>query len=638
MSFLSSSAVKRDTKGYGNISSNTSTCDPGLVDSLAAVLPKGYTFGVYHLSTPPTKTEPLCSAPPGERPDKTYAENHFLAVTVDYPTHGAPPTASKRASPGADEFKDTETSKKTVLAFAIEIFVFTTAYQTTFFVSKADSTGYLQLLNLPKGTPSPIREVASTFLTYLLEHRRRKNIQSVVNLFARAQAQYLFPGSVENKGKHVLDDWGLVKWWCRVLNPLLEGQKKEPWGQTKGYLIVPGLEESEMRAFLPRTPASATNWSIGHPMECISHYTAEFDWVPPRCLIPHYPDDPKSRFRDELDDESSKWKQDMGSWKSVKSLDQFWEMMAFRQECSSGRLTGFIWLVFDPKEAPRMSQETAPSSTPQLTTPNTSFDSSLPAPVNPPATPPRRRVDMSARTPQSSPLKLGLGSATSTPSQPRILPDDQQKKKKKKLKGHIVPRLPKVKTQQRSYIANRPSTTAYYYWPTQGRGNKVVDESDFKRIVELLLHLDFATLDKATAATRRWISEAAMGAKWGQEVTGKRVSLQNYSLKAPSGHVNNLGSSGLVRRMNDPPGPANPDGGKPTSISAPLQNISNRGVNVLGAGLVRKKKKVEEDTENVASSTTVQDNAPVRGLEDGADIPKVNALEAGLVRKKAKPA
>ncbi len=57
----------------------------------------------------------------------------------------------------------------------------------------------------------------------------------------------------------------------------------------------------------------------------------------------------ESRFWDELDEEaaSSADMKKTGNWKSVKSLDMFWEMMAYRQECSSGRMTGFIWLVFD---------------------------------------------------------------------------------------------------------------------------------------------------------------------------------------------------------------------------------------------------------------------------------------------------
>ncbi|KAK3686203.1 histone acetylation protein-domain-containing protein [Podospora appendiculata] len=590
-----------------------------LADKLAAVLPQGFKFAVHHLSTPPTRTSPLCSAPPNERPDKTYWESHFLAVSIDpHQNDAAPPL--KRASPGADEAKDPE-PKRQVLVFAVEIIIFTTAFQTTFFVSKADSTGYLPLLNLPKGTPSPIRHVTSTFLAYLVVHRRRKNTQLVVNLFARSQAQYLFPGSAENKGKHVLDDWGLVRWWCRVLNPLLESQKEESWGTARGYLIVPGLEETEMRAFIPRTPGSATNWIIGHPMERISHYTREFDWVPPRCLIPRYPDDPKSRFRDELDEEASKWKQSMGAWKSVKTLGQFWEMMAFRQECSSGQLTGFIWLVFDPIETVSSSQAAPESpSSPKLPIPSASFESSLP--TLPPATPPRRRVDISANTPQSSPLKLFLATpAKPSEQKPNTTVKKQKKQKKKKLTGSIVPRPPKVKTQQRNYVLDRPTTTAFYYWPTEGRGDKILDESDYKRAVDLLLHLDFSSLDKATSSTRRWISEAGMGAKWGYEVAGKRASSvgQANGGGRALGNVTNL--TGLVRKKSALAA-GDPVKGS-DSAATETQGARAGAVNVLGAGLVRKKKKEGE---------------PVALQVDDADTPKVNMLGAGLVRKKPKVA
>ena len=72
--------------------------------------------------------------------------------------------------------------------------------------------------------------------------------------------------------------------------------------------------------------------------------------VPVRCLIPRLPDDPKTRFVIDLDNEvidSDSQEVVSNQWKSVKALDQFWDMMAFRQECSAGRLVGFLWLVVD---------------------------------------------------------------------------------------------------------------------------------------------------------------------------------------------------------------------------------------------------------------------------------------------------
>ncbi|KAL2019166.1 hypothetical protein VTK56DRAFT_10038 [Thermocarpiscus australiensis] len=575
-----------------------------LSDRLASVLPHGHRFGIHHVSTPPTRSEPLCAAPPGERPDKTYRESHFLAISINvpYPDSTAPPL--KRASAGADQAKEPDTRKQ-VLVFAVEVFIFTTAYQTTLFVSKADSTGYLHLLKLPKGSASPIRQVCATFLAYLLDHRRRKHVQSVVNLFARAQAQYLFPGSVRNVGKHVLDDWGLVRWWCKALNPLMEGLSKAPWERIKGYLIVPGLEEKEARVFIPRTAASAQNWVIGHPLERISHYTREFDWVPPRCLIPGYPDDPKSRFRDELDEEVSKRKQAVGSWKSVRTLSQFWEMMAFRQECSSGRLTGFIWLVFDPHTHESSSNATATSSSRiPLLTPSASFDARSPS--LPPATRPRRRLDISSNTPRSNPLKPVPSHTEPTPRHSKA----SKKKAKKKLAGRIVPRAPKIKTHARNYLLDRPTTTAYYYWPHEGRGNKIVDESEYKRIVELLLHLDFSTLDKAVSSSRRWVREVGLGEGSGGEVVGTAavpdaLGVNGSASGAAGGNVTDLTAQARRKNASQPSevDPSQPSGAATLQVSdrTAAELTLTKQVNVLGANLVRKKKK---DVESVDRPTS----------------------------------
>ncbi|KAK4239553.1 histone acetylation protein-domain-containing protein [Achaetomium macrosporum] len=549
MSSSTPAATKRNARAPSTSSGSS------LSDRLAAVLPQGHKFGIHHISTPPTRTEPLCAAPPGHRPDKTYRESHFLAISIQPRQDNAAPPL-KCASPGADQGKGNDAAKhRQTLVFAVEVFIFTTAYQTTLFVSKADSTGYLHLLNLPKGSPSPIRQVCAAFFACLLDHRRRKHVQSVVNLFARAQAQYLFPGSVRNPGKHVLDDWGLVRWWCKVLNPLMEGLSNQPWGKTKGYLLVPGLEKAEMRAFIPRTPASAQNWEIGHPLERISHYARDLDHVPPRCLIPGYPDDPKSRFRDELDEEVSKQKQGITAWKSVRSLDQFWEMMAFRQECSSGRLTGFIWLVFDPPESDGSPSDSPPSAAAPAV--------QLPSTVT-------------------------------------------KKKKKKKLSGRIVPRIPKIKKHARNHrLDRRPVMTAYYYWPSESRGDKIVDETEYKRIVELLLHLDFSTLDKAVGSSQRWLGEVGMGGGVDGVVVGSAVVPDSLSANggvssAASGKVTNL--TGLIRRKDVSQTPGTDTRQRVDSVpkmseASTGESSATQQINVLGANLMRKKKRNAEDAD-----------------------------------------
>ncbi|RYP93657.1 hypothetical protein DL770_000188 [Monosporascus sp. CRB-9-2] len=578
-----------------------------LAEELSKVLPKDTEFEAYHLSTPPTVTDVLCN-PPAQpkasetesreprptKPLKTYCEKHFLALSIGAGKHK--PVAHGR-----------------VLVLGLEVYIYTTSFSTIIFVSKADSTGYLNLLNLPKGTPSPIREVTAVFISFLITTRRRPTKQLVVNLFARSQSQYLFPGSVKNGGKHILDDRGLVKWWCRVLNSLLEGggdtfnRARKGWNRIHGYLIVPGLDDYEMRFFLPRPNTTATNWTLGHPLERISPYSADpFTYgqhIPPRCLIPTYPDDPKARFVEELEESTPTRVKLSSGWRTPKTLDQFWEMMAFRQECSSGRLTGFIWVVFDPSPPAR---PTARPSAGTIFVPNAS--SSVP---NESTTPATSQEDHTALAmPSSTPSKRAAQAPrTST---------------KKTLKGRIVPRQPQIKTHNRIKFPERIETP-HYFWPETGRGQVVLDESGYNRAVELLLHLEFAKLDSAIANTVRWINEVNVGAEWGLKVVGIREPAAEPTSQdggggssSGAGGINNL--SGIVKKKR-PAEDSAADDDRPQAAPA---------VNTLGAGLVRKKAKL---------TTTDEDSAPAPAprQQKEAAATNVNVLGAGLVRKKVRP-
>jgi regulator of Ty1 transposition protein 109 len=543
-----------------------------LLEQLATVLPKDINFNIYHLSTPPTRTSALYSAPPGARPDRTYCESHFLSASIRRHT------------------QDDASEETDILVFAIEILIYSTAYDTTLFVSKADSTGYLHLLNLPKGTPSPLREISATFLQYLLEQRRRPNTRSVISLFARAQDQYLFPGSVEYSGKHVLDDRGLVRWWCRVLNPLVESSpsKSSQWDSVRGYLIVPGLDAHETRSYIPK--GAKAPWTIGHPLCEISRYSGG---VPPRCLIPHFPDDPKSRYLDELDDEISKGQNsDSGQWKSVKSIDQFWDMMAFRQECSAGRLVGFIWIVFMPSIQHQPTESILGDSQATFTSVgsqstwdvNASF---LEAPT-PALTPATSFYASSQVQPLSSPVKWRDQEAP-VASQQSVRSSKPSTPKKKKLSGPIIPRQPRIKTENKNYLLERPESTAYYVWSPEARGQVIVEESDYKRVTELLLRLDFANLELATSSSSRWINEVRSGAwgsmkeAWGQKVTGTKITEVHNAAGAPGANILNMGLVRKKRKISadepkeSPPGTTN--GGAPQ-------------VNVLSASMIRKKVRV----------------------------------------------
>ncbi|KAI2466691.1 histone acetylation protein-domain-containing protein [Annulohypoxylon bovei var. microspora] len=565
-----------------------------LVAELAKILPKDRKFTAYHLSTPPVTTEPLCHPPAykpasvpktsKERPSKplkTYCEKHFLATSIGAGKDGTP--------------SDTQ-----VLVLGLEIYIYSTSFSTTIFVSKADSTGYLNLLNLPKGTPSPIREITSCFLAFLVAKRRRATKQLVVNLFARSQSQYLFPGSIKNDGKHVLDDRGLVKWWCRVFNSLLEGDEhldiRKLWNGTHAYLTIPGLDNYESRAFLPRTSTAATNWTLGHPLEKISPYTSDPGTfgrnIYPRSLIPTYPDDPKARFVQELEESTADKAKLLSGWRTPKTLDQFWEMMAFRQECSSGRMTGFMWIVFEPQTLLK------PSS------PKTS--SSFIAPTDntvPPITP--RRGQQDAVSTMSAPA--------SPPKRTRRMNMKPRRKRKAKmtLTGPIIPREPRIKTQQGTDFP-KLTETPYYSWPEDGRGQVVLSDNAYKRAIELLLHLEFGTLEQAIASTERWTKQVNMGKSWTLDVVGERVSTAAATSSSTSSAVNNL--TGIIKRKR---------GSEDISASTP--------VSTLGEGLVRKKAKL--DVSNVTDKPTANadQNRPV-----AESPPNANVLGAGLIRKKPK--
>lgn len=431
-------------------------------------LPKDIPFKLHHVSTPPERTEALRPAPPGDRPEKTFCESHFLTISV---------------RPEAEE----------VIAFAMEVFIYSTTSTTMFFVSKADSTGYLHLAKCPKGI-SPVKEVSAAFLKFLLDKKQRPGVTSIISLFARAQDQYLFPGSVENAGKHVLDDRGLVKWWCRVLDSIVKDTKSQ------AHLLVPGLDKYETMGLLP---ADKTKWSVGNPLREL------FGDVPPRCVIPRFPDDPKARFVDELDDEIEGTTD--GVWKSVKTLEQFWEMMAFRQECSAGRMVGFIWIVLKPENATQNF-----STNGGLMTPNASF------------TEPAKRAEQHH-----------------SPSKPR-------RERKQKLTGPIVPRQPKVKISQheRQDELHRsiPQNTPYYTWPASSQGEVVVSQKEYKRITELLLRLDFANLELAVGSSRRWTSEVKID--WGRQLIGQKVAEEKAGLQTAGVATLNMG---LVRKKRKEP-------------------------------------------------------------------------------------
>ena len=540
-----------------------------LEECLGHALPEACRFSIHHLSTPPTCCPAIFAAPPGEHPEETYCESHFLSISIDH-------------------------NKSQLQVYAIEVLIYTTEYLTTLFVSKADSTGYLYLLELPYGTSSPLRIISTTFLQYLIERRKRTGKKLVLSLFARAQNQYLFPGSIENIHKHVLDDRGLIKWWCKVADPLLHAnkisndiangkQQNDTTGKnqtlSRGYLRVPGCDKYETEKFVPKrnrdTKAESHRWTSSDPLRDLREPAG----LPERCLIPRFPDDPKARFVETLDDEVPDEelthspsqlledpfkKQSAGRWRSVRSLEQFWELMQFRQECSSGRLVGFLWATF--QQANSQDGASTTQASPPIQTP----------------------ADVPLPTPEVSQQQSTTGGLSQLTMEPSPIP---------RLSTETPPVSPKTSSPALSPVTGKEATiralpveTKYIFWPELGRGEILLTQKDYDRVGDQLLRMDYADVGIARDSTRKWINDVAEKAgvlHWGRRVIGSR---SDPVVVVVNGSANpTLLNAGLIRKKKRPVDDTN---GKTVEAG---QADPEAKSNMLSANLIRKRVKVIND-------------------------------------------
>lgn len=529
--------------------------EPSLQSRLAAALPVGVNLQAYHVSTTPTSTSPLFASLPGTQDEETFCESHFLAV-------GSPQ----------------EEGRKEVLIYAVEILIFTSPNLTTLFVSKADSSGFSSRLNAPKGSPSIVGSVISTFVEFLLEPRLTRS-RVVLSLFARSQNQYLFPGSIENEGKHVLDDRQLIKWWCRVLDNVLRlrTENTSPSCKATAHLLVPGCDRAETRAFFPPSSRldspSDPKWVKSYPVELLVSDISK----PPRHLVPRLPDDPKSRFLEDLDGD---FVDEHGQWRSVKTLDQFWEMMSYRQECSAGRLVGFIWLVFSPGQSAHTSlnllEKTGHTNQPA----EASARSKLPTPESSQLRENDNREpgvqlgpnSEGAEKMQSPPLSSPIGGSETAAEAAAPSMEDH---------GNGSLANPTPSTEQSASATNEG-------YAKETQGDIVIDAGQYQSLSDYLLASDFAGEDLAAESTRGWVQKAlelSGAAAFGRPIQGEcTLSLSTGAEQAPAQQVNVLTGVRKKRKLDnvleDSPA-ASQDG----AASGPP------AINSLPAGLVRKKAK-----------------------------------------------
>lgn len=216
-----------------------------------------------------------------------------------------------------------------VLIYAIEGIYYPS--HSLLYISKVDSTGY-------NASPSPARMITSAYLRIASPGLR-------VHVFARSQQAYIFPLSK----KKILDDAALVRWWRSILSDL---------PRLKSWVIVPGLDEIEALSVIGRKE-DGFNYGVPYTSDALVGQ-----------VIPYFPDDPKSRFLDELvttpnanvmlsprkdkkttsmlmtDRKTGKRLMDSTQLVQMRS-SEFWDLMGHRQECAAGRVVGFLVVDVD---------------------------------------------------------------------------------------------------------------------------------------------------------------------------------------------------------------------------------------------------------------------------------------------------
>lgn len=251
--------------------------------------------------------------------------------------------------------------------------------------------------------------------------RQTPDIRHVsLHILARAQGAYLFPSSTENAQKRVLSDVALIRWWRACVSEAI--WRRRLAGSTDmvhAYYVLPGYTRLDSHPLVPLPPAdtpaaSATAtprdklagaaWRYGHPYSHQGAALSVEEPLPPLPLhpaaaeersrrgchafpdrvlatvLPVFPDDPKGRFINEITGEAHEPGTLLNAGTSGParptaahraamherqvldrtSVDEFWERMGFRQECSSGNTVGVFLVGFsEPAQAGDASADAA---------------------------------------------------------------------------------------------------------------------------------------------------------------------------------------------------------------------------------------------------------------------------------------
>ena len=294
---------------------------------------------------------------------------------VEVPS-SAPPVASTAASSSSSAIIHP------VLLVALEAQIYALPPLTSnslpsliLYISKVDTSGY----PLPRSLSLPY---ARTLLTSVLSHHLALPSHSVfIHLFARAQPQYLFPDSGEDrqeefgeKGKKVVGGAGLCRWWKGVFESAVVDAGLGNANGVERRVWIPEMNAEEAKPILKTSTSvaggQAQTW--GHDLKSLPTPLASDPATLPMSLrIPTFSDDPKSRFLVDLTENTSssappppppssaktpdairdaaKSASDRARVRAEAALealeggeDEFWERLAFRQECSLGDTVAFF--------------------------------------------------------------------------------------------------------------------------------------------------------------------------------------------------------------------------------------------------------------------------------------------------------
>lgn len=207
----------------------------------------------------------------------------------------------------AKDDKDSNGGKVLAAAISAHVYTLPNSAAELVYISKVDSSGYASACG-------PLtRVLASSFIAYFLQGPGTV----AATLFARAQGQYLFPNSVEGGGKRVLGGLGLCGWWKRVFEEAASevvGKKSGVSGpngtkaegtvkprQVQLSYLLPSYSAAEARGMLPAssTLPPGVQWEYKPPF---THRILPGTSL--ATLIPSLPDDPKTRFLEELVDDA----------------------------------------------------------------------------------------------------------------------------------------------------------------------------------------------------------------------------------------------------------------------------------------------------------------------------------------------